>query len=147
MARDGVDDGTSVRETVVSVLSGHPVEVGFLFGSRAREDAHEHSDVDLAVTFERLEPGDPGYNDALFGLSADLASALNTDDLDVIDLERASPALVRTVLDEGVQLVGTDREVRELREQLRARSEETEPDRSPAERFDDVLAAIEDHLA
>ena len=147
MAPDGAEDEVPVRETVVSVLTEHPVEVAFLFGSRARGETHEHSDVDVAVTFSDLEPGDSEYNDTLFGLSADLASALNTDGVDVIDLERASPTLVRTVLDEGDSLVGGERTVRELRTRLLADSEDSQPDQSPAERFDNVLAAIEDHLA
>ena len=145
MPPDGVKDETPVRETVVSVLTEHPVEVAFLFGSRARGEDHEHSDIDVAVTFEGLEPGDSEYNGTLFGLSADLASALDTDDVDVVDLDRASPTLARTVLDEGDRLVGSEQEVREFRERLRA-SSEGEPDRSPAERFDDVLAKIEEHI-
>lgn len=138
-------DASAVSETVSAVLAEHPVSVGILFGSRARGDAHERSDVDVAVAFDGLEPGEPGYNDALFGLGADLATALGTDDVDVVDLRRASPGLVRTVVDQGELLVGTGRDLRELRERLP--DDEADEERSPAERFDDVLAAIDDHLA
>ena len=140
---DDRSDG-DVGETVAAVLADRPVAVGILFGSRGRGDAREHSDVDVAVAFEDLEPGEEGYNDALFGLSADLATALRTDDVDVIDLERASPSLVRAALDEGRRLAGNEQAVRRLRDRARA-AEEDAP--SPADRFDDVLAAIDDHLA
>jgi predicted nucleotidyltransferase len=146
MTGESVDDGVPVRETVTDVLADHPVRVGLLFGSRARAEGHESSDVDVAVVFEDLEPGDPRYNDALFGLGADLAVALGTDDVDVVDLRRASPALVRTVFAEGTVLVGDEHDVAELRERLLATADEDDP-RSPAERFDDVLTAIDDHLA
>jgi len=146
MTGESVDDGVPVRETVSDVLADHPVRLGLLFGSRAREEAHESSDVDVAVVFEDLEPGDPRYTDVLFGLGADLAIALGTDDVDVVDLRRASPALVRVAFADGTVLVGDDRDVRELRERLLASADEDES-RSPAERFDDVLASIDDHLA
>jgi len=139
------DDASPVSETVSAVLAEHPVSVGILFGSRARGNAHEHSDVDVAVAFDGLEPGEPGYNDVLFGLGADLATALGTDDVDVVDLRRASSGLVRTVVDEGELVVGTERDLQDLCERLL--DGEVDGDRSPAERFDDVLAAIDDHLA
>jgi hypothetical protein len=63
----------------------------------------------------------------------------------VIDLRAASPALVRTVFRDGDRLVGTDAEARRLRDTLLDDTDEAS--RSPAERFDDALAAIDDHLA
>jgi hypothetical protein len=78
-------------------------------------------------------------------LGAALALALGTDDLDLIALETASPPLVRAVLRDGDRLVGTDDDVRQLREPI---LDDADPDpRSPAERFDDALAAIDEHLA
>jgi predicted nucleotidyltransferase len=138
------DDG-DVFETIESVLADHPVSVGFVFGSRARGESHEHSDIDIAVAFEDYQSGDSGYLDARLGLGADLALALGTDDVDVVDLHSAPPALVRAIFRDGKQVVGTDEAASHLRETLLA--EATEDHRSPAERFDDALAAIDDHLA
>lgn len=135
--------GATLHKTVRDVLSEYPVTVGFLFGSRGRDEAHAESDVDVAVAFDGLEPGSREYNNVLFGLSADLAAALGTDDIDVVDLRRAPPELARAVFDDGTLLVGTDRDVERLRDQLR----DVEETQSPAERFDAVLAAIDDHLA
>lgn len=136
-------ENTWSHETIATVLSDHPVTVGILFGSRARGDADAGSDVDVAVTFESLEPGDDGYNDALFGLSAALATELGTDDVDVVDLQTTSPTLARVIFEEGIVLVGADRDVEATRESVLAGSE----DASPGERFDDVVASIDDHLA
>jgi predicted nucleotidyltransferase len=145
MAQTGTDSGDGLREQLVAVLDDHPVRVGFLFGSRARGEFHERSDVDVAVVFDGLEPGDPGYNDVLFDLGADLAVELGTDDVDVVDLRRAPASLVRTVFEDGTVLVGDEDDVRSLQDELFTGSDdETRP---PADRFDAVLAAIDDHLA
>ncbi len=134
-------EGRSIRDTVADTLADHPVSVGFLFGSRARGEAHDSSDVDVAVAFEA---GASGTLDARLSLGADLALALGTDDVDVIDLRTTSPTLVRAVFRDGDRLVGTEAEVRRLRDALL--EDTAEESRSPAERFDDALAAIDDHL-
>jgi len=149
MTAEASGDESDVRTTVASVLADHPVSVGILFGSRAQGEEHEHSDIDIAVALESVKPGEPQYNDVFFGLSADVASALDTDDVDVIDLRRAPPSLARAVFEEGTVLVGTDSEIEALRTDClgNADGKDDEAERSAAERFDDVLAAIDDHLA
>ncbi|MFB6177406.1 MAG: nucleotidyltransferase domain-containing protein [Halobaculum sp.] len=126
---------SSVVQTVQSVLDSHPVSVGLLFGSHAREATHDRSDVDVAVVFDGVESGDSGYNDAFLGLSADLAVALGTDDVDLVDLEQAPASLVRTVLDHGVWLVGTEDE-----HDLRTHLGVDEESRSPTDRLEAALA-------
>jgi predicted nucleotidyltransferase len=144
MALDPTGD-PSLHEAIATVLSDHPVTVGILFGSQARSDAGVGSDVDVAVGFEGVNPGDPGYNETLFGVSADLSKALATDDIDVVDLGQAPPELARTVFEEGTVLVGSEETVETLRDAVLTEGEDET--RSPAERFDDVLAAMDDHLA
>ena len=39
-------EDTKLRDIVVATLADHPVSVGFLFGSRARGNAHDRSDID-----------------------------------------------------------------------------------------------------
>lgn len=136
------DDGKSVHGIVAETLGDHPVSVGLLFGSRAREATHDRSDVDVAVAFEE-ETAD--HFEARLTLGGDLALALGTDDVDVVDLRRASPSLVSAVFRDGDLLVGTEAEAKRLKMAL---LEDAPADqRSPAERFDEALAAIDDHLA
>ena len=133
---------SSIRDIVVETLRDHPVSIGYLFGSLTRGEAHEQSDIDVAVAFEDDSPGRLATR---LALGADLALALGTDDVDVVDLKTAPPSLVRTIFRDGERLVGNETEARRLRAAV---VEGTEDDhRSPAERFDDALAAIDDHLA
>lgn len=138
-------DDQSIRETVAATLAEHPVEVGFLFGSHARGEAHDRSDIDVAVAFERPRSGEQGHVDARLALGADLALALGTDNVDVIDLQSASPPLIRAVFRDGERLVGSETDARRLGEALLDGA--NTDSRSPAERFDDALSAIDDHLA
>mgnify|MGYP005858800007 CR=1 FL=1 len=135
----------SIRDTVRAVLAEHPVAVGFLFGSHAREEATPNSDIDVAVAFEDRSAADTATDDQRLALSTDLAVALGTDDVDVVDLRAATPGLVRAVFSEGTRLIGSEQDARDLRERLLAAAD-NDP-RSPAERFDDALAALDDHLA
>lgn len=135
-----LDDG-EIQETIRSVFAAHPVSVGYVFGSLARGEAHQNSDVDVAVAFE--QDADVNPSERILSLGADLVLELGTDDIDVVDLRRTSPKVARSVLDHGIRLVGTAEGERELEAEL------PQPDRdepSPAKRFDDALDAIESHL-
>ena len=134
--------GDAVRETVTAVLADHPVVVGLLFGSQARGEATAASDIDVAVAFEE---SNSVQSRARLRLGTDLALALGRDDVDVVDLRSASPALVRAVFRDGERLVGSDRDAQRVREHALADADEDS--RSPAQRFDDALSAIDDHLA
>jgi predicted nucleotidyltransferase len=130
--------------TLRSVLRDHPVRLAVLFGSRAAGNTHPGSDIDLAVEFDSHRPGDSGYNDVFFGLSADLSDVLETDDIDLVDVHTLSPALARSVFEDGVLLVGTPERAATIeRERTAERDTDT---RSPRERFDDALERIDGHL-
>ena len=129
--------------TLQAVLREHPVRLAILFGSHATETTHPTSDIDLAVEFVDHRPSDPSYNDAFLGLSAELSDALETDDVDLVDLHTVSPALARAIFEKGVLLVGEQARAAELRRQLTAAESET---RSPRERLDAALDRIDAHL-
>ncbi len=135
-------DDRPIRDIVAETLIDHPVSVGYLFGSLARGEAHDQSDIDVAVAFE--DDQSSGLT-ARLALGADLALALGTDDVDVVDLEAAPSSLVRVVFRDGDRLVGSESAARRMRVAL-LEGNDDEP-RSPAERFDDALAAIDNHLA
>lgn len=123
-------------------MSDHPASFGFLFGSLARGDPHEQSDIDVAVAFED-DQSSRSATRLEFG--TDLALSLGTDDVDVVNLKTAPPSLVCTVFRGGDRLVGSETEAHRLRAMIFEGKEDNS--RSAAERFDDALAAINDHLA
>jgi uncharacterized protein len=86
-----------LRRMVLDALSDHAAEV-WLFGSCARGEVFQHSDVDIAVL-----PRD----DLPSGFFSELAERIEKSsipyDVDVVDLRRAAPTLVEEVRREGVK--------------------------------------------
>lgn len=130
-------------ETLREVLQEHSVQLAILFGSHVQGETHAGSDLDLAVSFETVRPSDPGYNDVFFSLSADLSAVLETDDIDLVDLQTASPDFAESIFTQGVLLVGEPEDVAIVQSQLQASKSSN---RSPCERFDSALAKIDEHL-
>lgn len=126
-----------------STLEEHPVRLAVLFGSQATGRATSGSDIDIAVELDGLQPGDEGFNDAFFDIIAAVSRALETDDVDVVDVHTLGPSMADAVFDRGTLVVGEESRLDELR--ARATSERDE--RSPGERFDDALRKIDEHLA
>lgn len=130
-------------DALQAVLREHPVRLTILFGSHATETAHATSDIDLAVEFDEHRSSDPSYNDVFLGLSADLSDALETDDVDIIDLHTVSPPLAAAIFENGVLLVGEAEHAAERRRQLTPSESDQQ---SPRDRLDAALARIDDHL-
>ena len=87
----------------------------YLFGSRARGDAHAMSDVDVAVYVD-----ESALPDAPFGYEADLAAAcmnaLGTNRVDVVRLNRAGPLLYHRVLRDGIRILSRNLQATTTRE-------------------------------
>ena len=130
-------------DALVGVLGEHPVRLAVLFGSHATETTHSASDIDIAVEFDAERPSDPSYNETFFGLSADLSHTLGTDDVDLIDLHAASPALAAAVFENGVFLLGDQEHAATLRQQITAADTETQ---LPRERLEAALARMDADL-
>lgn len=82
---------------VLEALGDHDEGV-WLFGSCARGDVRQHSDIDIAVL-----PRD-GLPSGFFAeLAADIEESPIPYDVDLVDLRRADPALVDEVRREGVK--------------------------------------------
>jgi predicted nucleotidyltransferase len=64
---------TNIEATVCTVLQQYPIKKAALFGSAARGDLTDKSDIDIVVEFL---PGRGGVNLEFFGLRIDLEEAL-----------------------------------------------------------------------
>ena len=82
---------------VLAALGVHHAEV-WLFGSCARGNVFQHSDIDIAIL-----PRD----ELAASFFADLAESIEESsipyDVDVVDLRRAAPTLVEEVRREGIK--------------------------------------------
>jgi predicted nucleotidyltransferase len=105
MGPPGTDD---LALRIENALRPRPeVLEAYLFGSRARQDSHAHSDVDVAVYLDRSDLPETAY-----GYRAELASSLMTalasDAVDVVVLNEAPPLLYHRVLRDGIRLFARD---------------------------------------
>ena len=89
-----------LRRMVLSALSEHDAEV-WLFGSCARGDVLQHSDIDIAILpRDELPPA----------FISDLAESVEESsipyDVDIVDLRTAAPTLIAEVRREGLKWKG-----------------------------------------
>jgi predicted nucleotidyltransferase len=86
-----------LRRMVLSALGAHRAEV-WLFGSCARGDVRQHSDIDIAVL---------PHGDLPSGFFAELGEEIEDSeipyDVDLVDLRQAAASLVEEVRREGVK--------------------------------------------
>ena len=86
-----------LRRMVLAALEGHNAAV-WLFGSCARDEVKQHSDIDIAI-LPREE-----LSSSFFAVLADeIEESTIPYDVDLVDLRRADPALVEEVQREGVK--------------------------------------------
>ncbi len=78
------------------LLSG--VECIYLFGSRARGDAEERSDIDIAILCPDKDKA------AWFALLAAIEQAETLLEIDVVNFSEAAQTLQQRILDEGIKI-------------------------------------------
>ena len=85
-----------LRRMVLNALGEHDAGV-WLFGSCARGEARQHSDIDIAILpRDNLPVG-------FFGeLDADIEESTIPYDVDLVDLRNANPVLIAEILREGI---------------------------------------------
>jgi uncharacterized protein len=89
-----------LRRMVLNALGEHDAAV-WLFGSCARGEARQHSDIDIAIL-----PRDDLPSGFFGELDADIEESTIPYDVDLVDLRRADAALVDEVRREGVKWRG-----------------------------------------
>lgn len=126
-------------DTIVSVLSESPVTVAVLYGSHARDEATDRSDIDLAVAFEETLSSIDRTR-ARLALIERLSVELETDDIDVVPLSRTPPDLLREVRADGIVLYGSEEFVPRVSNTESKVEAETHEDRLA--QFDELLTDI-----
>jgi predicted nucleotidyltransferase len=86
-----------LRRMVLAALGDHDAEV-WLFGSCAREETRQHSDIDIGIL-----PGDELPTAFFAVLAAEIEDSSIPYDVDLVDLRHADAALVDEVRREGVK--------------------------------------------
>lgn len=109
----GIELSSGVSERVAQIARAHGLDLVVLFGSRAMGVAHADSDTDLAV----CRRDQPLPLDDVVTLSVELGDGLCAD-VDLVDLRRADPLLLRQVFRRPVVLFETEGSF--ARERLRA---------------------------
>ncbi|MBV8505652.1 MAG: nucleotidyltransferase domain-containing protein [Alphaproteobacteria bacterium] len=89
-----------LRRMVLAALGEHDAAV-WLFGSCARGEVFQHSDIDVAILPQDELPA---------GFFSDLAESVEESsipyDVDIVDLRSAAPSLIDEVRREGVKWKG-----------------------------------------
>ena len=87
-----------IKSYIIPVVEKYPVEKVILFGSYARGDASDTSDVDLVV-----ESGGKMRNSKIFTLGGDLLVALpvRVDVYDILEIKDSSP-LYNSIREDGI---------------------------------------------
>jgi predicted nucleotidyltransferase len=100
---------SQVRE----VLSRNRVSFAMVFGSVARSDTRSVGDLDLAISFEGLDPEDEGYSDAYLRLRSAVADVIPFD-VDIVDIQTMPETFAETAFQHGVTILGSETERAEL---------------------------------
>ena len=95
------------QQTLTKVFKGYGVVLAYLYGSQARGDAGPLSDVDVAVLLGPDTQGDERFH-RMLQLIGELASVFRRDDVNVVDLQEASPLLRHRVYRDGQLLYCRD---------------------------------------
>jgi hypothetical protein len=91
-----------LRRMVLDALGEHHAAV-WLFGSCARCEARQHSDIDIDIAILPLDDLPSGF---FAELAADFEESTIPYDVDLVDLRRADAALLDEVRREGVKWRG-----------------------------------------
>ena len=92
------------RRLLRALMPREEILEAYLFGSQAMGRAQRHSDIDVAVFVDERRTAGPAYGYAA-ELTAYLMSALRSNQVDVVVLNRAPPVLYHRVLRDGRRIL------------------------------------------
>lgn len=95
---------TLAQQIAAALTPREEVLEAYLFGSQASGRAQPHSDIDVAVYIDEQRAPESAYGYAA-ELTAVLMSALGTNAVDLVVLNRASPLLYHRVLRDGERVL------------------------------------------
>ncbi len=103
-AAEASDPGSAIA----AVLARYPaLAAAYLFGSVARSEAREDSDLDVGVVYRAR--GSDVHERVASSLASELSSATGFEHVDVVDLEAQGPIFCHRVLLEGRRVYEADR--------------------------------------
>jgi predicted nucleotidyltransferase len=85
-----------LKNKIAGVARKHGLSCIVLFGSRATGKTHALSDTDIAFMADR----DVDYREQ-FEIQSDFGDALNIGNLELVNMRRVSPLLMRQIADKG----------------------------------------------
>lgn len=103
-AYTGLDMERELRTRVVRALEAHDVRLAYLFGSHAKGEATELSDIDLGVSFNV----DIDAREAQGELLDALVHELRTERIDLVLLDEIPPPLAYRIIRDGARLLAED---------------------------------------
>lgn len=90
-----------IREAVTKVGKKYGIKNAYLFGSYARGEATESSDVDIII-----ERGDIKNYSAFADFRYDLENELGTEDIDILTMDGVKPRFYELIKKDQVALYG-----------------------------------------
>lgn len=90
-----------IREAVTKVGKKYGIKNAYLFGSYARGEATESSDVDIII-----ERGDIKNYNAFADFRYDLENELGTEDIDILTMDGVKPRFYELIKKDQVALYG-----------------------------------------
>ena len=93
----------ALREKLTPILQDKGLQLVFLFGSAVSGKVHKKSDIDLAFLF------DTPCN--ILTLTNKVIKFLHTDNVDIVDLKRASPLMKFSVVRNGILIYEREQSV------------------------------------
>ncbi len=127
---------------LTDTIAAYPVTLAVLFGSHARADAGEESDVDIAVAFDDSLTADQRLQQRI-DLTTALMTTLKIDRVDVTDLDAVRPAVGKEAIETGQHLLGDQSTALAYRRRFESKLDDSETHEQRMQQFDALLDRLD----